>query len=417
MPSALRCGRQALIRSQKRAGRLNLTVQLPDYIIPQFYTHEATEAVDEEAKSLRGRRGPHLIVLMSDLVAIEFGGGKVSDEAEAWPINDLMETVSTVSQEYIWQERAHADNADEFPVESQRSEDDDTTSFPTIRGLDVYTTDGEAKKAARPSKALQEVSDLALARSPNLEAYSLRIGSELGPFHERVAIASNPDIPIGRSRAILQLEWQLLHHPNRRSLLLYGLAGIGKTTVTDFLGRWWVQTGLVERTIMIDLVRISFSDVIQMLKSSPESSRTLFIVDNLHVYSDTTINPATKSTPEMEQSWRQSLEAINTSSNYLLIVSRTEEAWLGLTNRRKFKLEGLTSYDAALFAATIFERFDQQQLLEDAEWGQYIDRMCCLLEFHPLYIKLFLEAMFEHGFFPLIADVERHLVTEQDGIT
>jgi hypothetical protein len=66
-----------------------------------------------------------------------------------------------------------------------------------------------------------------------------------------VPVTSVPQV-FGRDLDILRIELQLLEKKSTNIMLLRGMAGIGKTTLLQYLSDWWKETGFIEDAIVVD---------------------------------------------------------------------------------------------------------------------------------------------------------------------
>ncbi|HEV2809888.1 MAG TPA: tetratricopeptide repeat protein [Acidimicrobiales bacterium] len=201
-----------------------------------------------------------------------------------------------------------------------------------------------------------------------------------------------------------------------RVVVLHGSGGTGKTELAKAFGRWWRDTGGVERPEWVilhsfepgvasfgldgvladvglqvygaDFARLEADERRAVIEGLLVDHRLLLIWDNFEsVYS---MPDATGATPPLDESGRRKLRAFlgriaDGSSSSLILTSRSEENWLGGIHR--IRVGGLAPHEAIEYAEQLLAPYSaatprraKQAFGELLQW----------LDGHPLSMRLVL---------------------------
>lgn len=209
---------------------------------------------------------------------------------------------------------------------------------------------------------------------------------------------------IGREQDILELEWLLLRSTDSNIIRLTGMVGAGKTALVKFLGDWWHQSRMVSHVSYQDFRHAQVSDVIMYIQDRHESeedeNRHILILDHL----DAVMTPSGNDVTPITESERRHLTTLIHRHlgrrDLLILVSRSQENWFGLSKRQVYRLGGFTSYHAAAFTSHIISGIGMSEILTNRDNVDYLECLACRLNYNPVSLKIFLEAMkTERAFF------------------
>ena len=215
----------------------------------------------------------------------------------------------------------------------------------------------------------------------------------------------NPYGLIGRDGAILEMERAMRRPP--AGILLHGLGGIGKTTLAAGFLRWLKQTGGLGCGVFwfrFDTIH-NAEHVLNALgmpvfgpnfNTAPTEQKVELLTRTFHEHpfvivwdnfeSAAGIEPA--GIPAMLKAedrtlLQRLLEGLYGGATKVLITSRSEEAWLGTTNRYKLNLRGLQGEERWEFCGAILKDLGREANQADPELADLMN----VLDGHPLLMR------------------------------
>lgn len=216
---------------------------------------------------------------------------------------------------------------------------------------------------------------------------------------------------VGRDALFFKLEVATRH---RRAVVLHGPGGTGKTEVAKAFGRWWRDTGAVDRPEWVifhsfepgvasfgidgviaaiglrvfgaDFARIGDDDRRAAVQQILRERRLLLIWDNFE--SVHTMPDPTGATPPLGEEGREKLHDFVShiaadGQSSLIITSRTEEAWLG--DVRRIEVGGLVPDEAIEYADQLLAPYPQAT---KQRAKRTFGELLVWLEGHPLSMRL-----------------------------
>ena len=257
------------------------------------------------------------------------------------------------------------------------------------------------------------------------------------PEEAQMHSGQTPHGLIGRDGALMALETASRMAP--AGLLLHGLGGVGKTTLARGYIQWLTRTGgLPERIVWQSFVEPrSFNEVRDGLVeellganalSLPNAQKSDALVQALRRNSVLIVwdsferasgagNGETQETSAGEmmpaadrQALREFLEHLRGGLTKVLLTSRSDEAWLGMTACSRIPLGGLDGAGSASLAKSIF---DDHGLMLDAGDRATAD-LIHSLQGHPLAMRMVLPQLGSTSPSELQLGLERHASRSHD---
>ena len=247
------------------------------------------------------------------------------------------------------------------------------------------------------------------------------------PTHSVLSDFDNPYGCIGRDAVVLELERALRRQP--AGVLLYGLAGVGKTTLTRGFIHWLIATDGIDAQ---DVFWFSFGDDIRsadfIINSIGQQSfgpdfisrfdqlerfeavikhlqerKCIVVWDDFECVrgiSGTSISPTLDSNDQT--TLKLILKRLRDSSSKVLINSRREECWLGTANAYSIGLEGLKGEELWHYIEVIVDDLTITANRADRDFGRLVD----LLNGHPLAVRVVLPELERKTLRELITVIE-----------
>ncbi|MBK7001351.1 MAG: tetratricopeptide repeat protein [Rhodoferax sp.] len=230
------------------------------------------------------------------------------------------------------------------------------------------------------------------------------------PEEARIGASHTPHGLIGRDSAVLALERASRRPP--AGLLVHGLGGVGKTTLARGYIEWLAHTqGLPHRIIWQSLAEVRSFDYLRnrlveelfgtnamalpdtqkwpALTEALRKHPVLIVWDNFESASGMADadGEAAEALPAADrQALKLFLEALRGSRTKVLITSRSDEAWLGMTACYRVALQGLRGEERLALAQAILA---DQGLRLDAK-DQHTADLIDALQGHPLMMRAIL---------------------------
>ncbi|KAG5754413.1 hypothetical protein H9Q70_002925 [Fusarium xylarioides] len=167
---------------------------------------------------------------------------------------------------------------------------------------------------------------------------------------------SHPNSLYGREHDIVHIESVLLLG-KPLPLLIYGMAGIGKTALLDHLSTWWKASGMIEDAIHISLCpseAFNKDGMLQQLQhhfipnSTPEPEDTSFLYEYLESHKCLiVIDDLDSANFNRQQGQFMNLTSkLSKSGALVILASRKRERWL--SKAKVYRLSGLQTRPATL---------------------------------------------------------------------
>lgn len=230
------------------------------------------------------------------------------------------------------------------------------------------------------------------------------------PEEARIDASHSPYGLIGRDSAVLALERASRRPP--AGLLVHGLGGVGKTTLARGYIEWLAHTqGLPDKIIWQSLAEVRSFDYLRnrlveelfgtnamaqpdtqkwpALTEALRKNPVLIVWDNFESASGMADagGEAAEALPAADrQALKLFLEALRGSRTKVLITSRSDEAWLGMTACYRVALQGLRGEERLALAQAILT---DQGLRFDAK-DQHTADLIKALQGHPLMMRAIL---------------------------
>jgi energy-coupling factor transporter ATP-binding protein EcfA2 len=221
---------------------------------------------------------------------------------------------------------------------------------------------------------------------------------------------------VGRDVEVLEIENRLL--TQGRILLIYGMAGMGKTTLLHHLARWWQATHFVQRVFYFGYDQKLYTqqevlhELAQQLLSSDQfqrflawprptqqakvadelnKNRHLLILDNLEILAapeSDGVKPFPAEEREALQGWLRKLAG---GKSVVVLGSRSEENWLamGTFADNVYALGGLDAEAASQLVDKILQRHHVSHYRQDADFQELLK----FLAGYPLAMEVVLEKL------------------------
>ena len=244
---------------------------------------------------------------------------------------------------------------------------------------------------------------------------------------EEARDAKNPYGFIGRDGALLALERAMRRPP--AGILIHGLGGAGKTTLARGFIRWRRQTeGPEEGCFWFSFNEINSAESVfnqmgealfggnfnplpleqkeELLANAFRERPFLIVWDNFEsVRGIEGTEVSGRLSAEDQQLLRRFLERLRGEATKVLITSRSEEEWLGNTNRFKVALGGLQAEERWEFCRIILEDLGKRIDLSDPQLVELMNA----LEGHPLMMRVVLPHMEKRSAAFLLAALRENL--------
>ncbi|KAK0725287.1 hypothetical protein B0H67DRAFT_550890 [Lasiosphaeris hirsuta] len=246
-------------------------------------------------------------------------------------------------------------------------------------------------------------------QSPNLDDRPL-VESRVNPTPPSSTVADSSQNVIGRENDILLLESMLLMDSNIG--VLKGEPGVGKTSLMNNVGQWWLKTFLIEGVAYlnvdsedlkdkheaIDMANIEAYVARSVLGSSDRASeiveylnktRHLIIIDHLESWKV----PEGGSKRTEQKRLKTFLGKVHGGQSFFVFVSRGEETWLEKISgvgKRAFsqRMSGLVTTRATrLFVAEV-SFHDGPALALERVTLKYLEGLVKLVDGNPLALKM-----------------------------
>ncbi|MEZ6129191.1 MAG: tetratricopeptide repeat protein [Planctomycetaceae bacterium] len=223
--------------------------------------------------------------------------------------------------------------------------------------------------------------------------------------------SNNPYGFIGRDRAVLEIE-RAMHRPPA-GILIYGLGGIGKTTLGKGFVQWLSETNglgngcfwfsfqdirsaeyvineLMGRLFGTNALAASMDQKLTALTKTLNDNAFVIVWDNFEVVHGVSedAQPGTLSADD-QQLLADFLQRLRGGKTKVLITSRSREDWLPDTSCFRLPIRGLMGEERWEFCNAIVRDFGLTVDRTQEDWQQLIDS----LEGHPLAMRVILSQL------------------------
>lgn len=204
----------------------------------------------------------------------------------------------------------------------------------------------------------------------------------------------------------MELEWLLLKHQRSNVALITGLAGSGKTLLARLVSVWWRETGLIQnfeyhclRDESLDHAVCDLKVFDEARKDLPPEQRRLYIIDHLDAATVSTWNEDGNAKPtwqiEDKELFSTLIQTFLGGMDLLILISRSDEKWLGIPKTQLYYLGGLANYHANELASTTLQSLGMGDFVEDIKEKPYIEYLTSRLLYNPSAVKFLLTGMKE----------------------
>ncbi|KAH7141567.1 hypothetical protein B0J13DRAFT_637333 [Dactylonectria estremocensis] len=194
-------------------------------------------------------------------------------------------------------------------------------------------------------------------------------------------------------------------------MLVHGAAGVGKSAFVRYLCWWWKATQLVQDSFYLDAdagyykntVRYMLRRVARRLRLQRDAfelggdllepikeQRYLIVLDSLDSVTQATYVERVRWSEEERMQLQNLVESVSGTKSILLIVSRSTEPWLALTDSQRYRLGGLSLAHARELVIARLPAQLQASLSRVDHTLEFLDRLVILLEGNPTTLDLFL---------------------------
>jgi hypothetical protein len=220
----------------------------------------------------------------------------------------------------------------------------------------------------------------------------------------------------GRSYDVMRLEWVLLSSKASNIVLITGLRGSGRTMLIIWLLRWWIATGLCEKSWhwSYEPGRSQFSVVSWLRDLYNESSpgfpvnrdsiinnlrdqRVLFVVDSLE-YAVHRAGPLADTITEDDRRYfKDFITRLQGGKTLVILTPTSTESWLGLPSKCHYRLSGLSYHHSYQLVGELLRGTSHESMLQDPQNSRYIRHLIYRLHFNPASITNTIRGMIQLG--------------------